>query len=50
MKELKQQMVRYKEKEMKAILLILRLGKQELILIIHDKYIFYTNDEKKKFE
>jgi len=40
-------MARYEGEEIEVIPPVLRLEKQELILIIHDEYIFYTNDEKK---
>ena len=49
MKELEQQMARYEGEEMEAIPPVLRSGEQELILVTHDKCIFYTNDGKKKF-
>ena len=48
MKELEQRMARYKGEEMDTIPPILRPEERELILITHDKCIFYTNDGKKK--
>ena len=42
-------MARYEGEEIEVIPPVLKPNERELILVTHDKYIFYANDGKKEF-